>query len=584
MRIDMFTSVLLFGIVLTSAGDAQLCGVREYGWTNAVGGEDYDILHGLVADSSGRVYVTGAFHDRVDFRPDKKRDRHKAKGGAALFLSSYAADGSYRWTLSLSHPAGSIAAGGLGASYADDIVVAGQVSGKMDFRAGPGRDIINSYDSANDAFVSVYTSTGTQKWARIFRGPGNDVARAAGVDASGKLFITGNYSQWTDFDPSHGKDIHMTDGEGSTFVTKLSQDGSYAWTRTFPGNGLDYGEAIAAGPDGEVVAVGIFRGETDFDPSEGVDLRRTAGETDIFAVKLNAEGTREWAYTIGGVDYDFVRGVAIDDDGFTYVVGSFRFTVEFDPDSGGELRHAEGLDAYMVKLSPSGAVVWVRVFTGPGIEAAHGVALRPDGLMAVSGTFTESADFDPSDGVDWRASRGVYDAFIALLTIDGDYVGVETFGGTDRSGETARTITFDPDGNLVAAGTFDSSDCDFDPTTGIDLRAGTNDDPDVFTTKLYCGSCTYVERHSIELKAQRKLKAEVRALIPGGRATVECTPTDPPGEPIETRVNIDGDNTGKYKLKKLAKGEYACAITEVRDAEGDIVCDEPAGKRVVNVK
>ncbi|RJP32822.1 MAG: hypothetical protein C4547_13025, partial [Phycisphaerales bacterium] len=61
-------------------------------------------------------------------------------------------------------------------------------------------------------------------------------------------------------------------------------------------------------------------------------------------------------------------------------------------------------------------------------------------------------------------------------------------------------------------------------------------------------------------------------------------PTDPPGEPIQARVDIDDQNMGNYKLKKLKKGQYPCAITDVRDADGKSVCDHPAGKRVVSVK
>ncbi len=581
MRIDMFTSVLLFGIVLTSAGDAQLCGVREYGWTNAVGGEDDDNVLGVVADPSGRVYVTGAFLDRVDFRPDKKRDYHRNKGGYALFLSAYEGEGGYLWTMSLSNSGGYIHGLDLALTPKESIAIAGRFRGKIDFRAGSGRETQRSYDEGTDAFIALYSESGDHEWTRVFRGPGHASSRAIAVDEAGNILAAGDYSNWTDFDPGRREDIHRTNGDGSAFVAKLSASGSYIWARSFPGDATDVGEGLATGPSGEVVAVGIFRGETDFDPGEGRDMRRTAGEDDVFVVKLNADGDLEWVYTIGGVGYDFARDVAIDDDGNAYVVGSFRFTVDFDPKGQGDVREALEFDGYVLKLAADGDVVWVRVIAGSGSAFPEGVALRPDGLLATTGSFTGLSDFDPGEGVDERTGRT--DVFITLLSTDGEYIGSDVLGGSES--EKGRRAAFDPEGNLLVAGTFSSLDCDFDPTTGVDIRSAvTDDDPDIFTTKLYCGSCQYVERHTIELKKQRTLKAEVRALVPGGRATVECTPTDPPGEPIETRVNINGDNTGKYKLKKLDKGEYACAVTQVRDSDGNVVCDEPAGKRVVNVK
>jgi len=582
MRIGTILAMMaVLGFPLVVSGQ---CIVREYGWTNAVGGEDYDILWGVVSDTSGRVYVTGAFHDTVDFRPDKRRDRHTNRGDDALFLSSYDGDGRYRWTISLSKGGASIGGAGLALSPTGDILVTGGIEGKVDFRPGPGRSTVKSYDDADDAFVALYNDKGVHRWTRVFRGPGSDVGRAVAVDRWGHILVTGNYSEWTDFDPGPGEDIQRTEGNTSAFVTRLTPDGSLAWARTFPGDWTDFGQGIAAGPEGEAVAVGTFSGETDFDPSEGRDLRRTAGESDVFAVKLNAQGDREWAYTIGGVYYDFVHDVAIDEDGNAYLVGSFFSTVDFDPEGGGDVREADDFDAFLVKLAADGSVVWVRVVTGPGSASAHGVALRADGALAVSGSFSGVADFDPGEGVDERTAKKPWgDVFVVFLTTEGDYVGVDVMGGTDS--ETGRSVSFDPEGNLLVAGTFRSLDCDFDPTTGVDIRsATTDDDPDVFTTKLYCGSCQYVERHTIVLPEKRTLKGEVRALVPGGRVTVECTPTDPPGEPVETPVRIKDDNTGKYTLTKLDKGEYACAITEVRDADGKVVCDEPAGKRTVTVK
>jgi len=94
-----------------------------------------------------------------------------------------------------------------------------------------------------------------------------------------------------------------------------------------------------------------------------------------------------------------------------------------------------------------------------------------------------------------------------------------------------------------------------------------------------------VERRTLTVKARSPtLPGKVGAVIPCGGVTVEYTRTDPRGELVATRAKIKDDNAGNSTLTKRPKGEYACAIAEVRDADGKVVCDQPVGKRVVTVK
>ena len=66
------------------------------------------------------------------------------------------------------------------------------------------------------------------------------------LDASGNILVTGFFSAHVDFDPGPAIDLHSSNGQSDVFVTKLTSDGEYVWTRTVGGDQGDLGYGVAA--------------------------------------------------------------------------------------------------------------------------------------------------------------------------------------------------------------------------------------------------------------------------------------------------------------------------------------------------
>ena len=98
--------------------------------------------------------------------------------------------------------------------------------------------------------------------------------------------------------------------------------------------------------------------------------------------------TRAWGTYIGGSARDVTSGVAVDTQGYVYVVGS----VESDglATNGAHKTVPEGEDALLVKYTPDGTPLWGTYIGGTGLDAAWALAVR-DGVVAVSGV-TESTE------------------------------------------------------------------------------------------------------------------------------------------------------------------------------------------------
>jgi len=572
-------NVLFVVSLITGTRAVADCPHREYGWTAAIGAEGFDQARGVATDDAGNVYVVGGFEQTVDFDPSKRKDKIKAKGREGfpdIYLTTYSPEGLYRWTARMAGSGNDI---GKAAALTPpgDIILTAIFSKKVDFNPTKRKDKHKS-NGSSDVSITLLHADGSYGWTRTIGGPGEESPFGVTADNDGNIFVTGYFMLTVDFDPGRGVDQHTSNGAEDIFVTKLGPDGSYHWTRTFGGSFFDVPHGIATDADGNVITVGDFREQVDFDPTEGEDIRQAVGESDFFVTKYGPDGCYLWTRTVGGVDREEVNGVGLDADGKIYAAGFFFGTVDFDPTGGVDQRISHGsADVFITSLTADGSYRWTRTIGGLGGDSALGIDISDSGELASVGSYSLTVDFDPGEGVDERTSNGDRDGFITRYTTAGEYVMTDTFGGLDR--EIPWAAAFDPESNLLVCGEFYSTDVDFDPTGGIDVHSS-NGSADLFTSKYYCGQCEVLEGHHLQ-GARGKIKATIQTTAPGGTVKIEYTG---PGDPIIESFDINDTGQASFKLKKLKKGDYHCLITRIKDAAGNKLCEGDLAPRTVTVK
>lgn len=191
--------------------------------------------------------------------------------------------------------------------------------------------------------------------------------------------------------------------------------------------------------------------------------------------------TWAWGVTLGDADDDEVNAIATDASGNVYAVGTFQDNVDFDPGPGTASFTANGVDAFMLKLDDTGALVWAKRIGGGGHQWAQCVAVDPAGNVYVAGQVLNQVDMDPGPGTFPSSSAGSYALFVLKLDNAGDFVWAKNMGGT--SDERPIEMTTDASGHVYVCGRYASANVDFDPGPGTHLLS-TNGGWDAFVLEL----------------------------------------------------------------------------------------------------
>ncbi len=140
-------------------------------------------------------------------------------------------------------------------------------------------------------------------------------------------------------------------------------------------------------------------------------------------------------------------------------------------------------DADFSILAPIVVQVGWAVSFGSGKELGKDVAVDPDGNFYIVGTFDPGiggCDFDPGPGDAMIDTNGWEDIYISKFDTDGNFLWVQTWGGTGT--DEGHAVAVDPAGSVYVSGKFEST-VDFDPGTGTHNKTASGTE-DVFLSKF----------------------------------------------------------------------------------------------------
>jgi hypothetical protein len=440
-------------------------------YSTLLGGSNVEYGYGLAVDGPGSAYVVGVTGS-TNFPTQSAYDA-TLNGDYDLYVTKFSASGSalvYSTYL-----------GGSGVDYVSGIAVDGSgsayVTGSTNSADFPTQ---NAYDASlngeYDLFLTKFSPGGNALvYSTYLGGTGTDNGFAVALDGGGNAYVTGSTSS-SDFPTLNAYD-GTQNGAYDAFITKFSAAGNTLVYSSFLGSsGQDAAHAIAVDGTGCAYVAGETW-EANF-PTVGAYDNSYGGSRDAFVTKFSAAGnTLSYSTYLGGSKSDDAVGLAVDFSGIAYVTG-VTASPEFPTQNAYDGSHNGGIDAFVTKLSASGAsLVYSTFLGGVGSDNGQRIAVGGTGCAYVAG-HGDSPGFPTNNAYDAGFNGGV-DVFVTKLSVSGNLLVYSTWLGGSGT-DNVYGLAVDANGNAYVAGSTSSADF---PTLGAydASLGGTNDQ---FVTKF----------------------------------------------------------------------------------------------------
>jgi predicted secreted protein len=201
------------------------------------------------------------------------------------------------------------------------------------------------------------------------------------------------------------------------YLFKVDANGTVEWEQTYGGTG-EYDQFISVQQtnDGGFIAVG---------ETESIGN----GGTDVWLIKTDSDGNKEWEQTYGGSENDDGWSVAQTDDGGYIISG---YTISFAP--------ADTRYIWVIKTNDTGSMTWNKTFGKEGYTSESGcIHQTNDGGYIVSGYTYSYKKLDLAS------------AMVIKLDAAGNEIWTQMYKGTRNS--IIWSIENTPDNGFIIGGT-----------------------------------------------------------------------------------------------------------------------------------
>jgi PKD repeat protein len=343
----------------------------EEEWNRTFGGTDYDIAYSVQQTSDGGYIIAG-------------ETESYDTGGSDVWLVKTDSDGNEQWNKTFggtsdeearavqqTEDGGYILAGhteSYGSGDADFWLVKTDSNGNKQWdktfggssneeahsvqQTEDGGYILTgytwSYGSGDADFWLVKTdSEGNKQWDKTFGGTNFESAWSVQQTTGGGYILAGHTE-------SYGA------GGADVWLVKTDSDGNEQWNKTFGGTFGDRVYAVQQTTDGGYIL------------ARYTELH-SAGAGDFLLVKTDSDGNEQWNKTFGGTSNDGATSVQQTTDG-GYILAGFT-----------ESYGAGGGDVWLVKTDSDGNKQWDKTFGGSGDEVAFSIQQTTDGGYILAG-------------------------------------------------------------------------------------------------------------------------------------------------------------------------------------------------------
>jgi hypothetical protein len=360
---------------------STLAQTPDWAWVRDGRGSAQEEATDIAVDGAGNVYVVGSYNSSVMTAASASLSNSGTTGSSEIFLLKYDRTGALLWAKQASGSSDdfgtSVSTDGAGNAY----ITGWFQSPTLTF----GTITVNNYTTSGfeDVFVAKYSPSGNVLWARAYGGTQQEYAHSIAADATGNVFITGEFYSLSVVFGNFGV---INSGASDGFIAKLDASGTPQWAKRIGGGNIDYSRSVATDGSGNAYVTGSYNSSTvpSFSPA-----LTNAGGFDVFYAKYDAVGNNVLSGRFGAAGDEHCYEITARSNGEFFLMGMFMSTsIMFGSTT---LTNGTMGDRFFVKLGTTATVLWAQRSAGdPGVTRGD-LATDSQGDLYAAGGFTLSA-------------------------------------------------------------------------------------------------------------------------------------------------------------------------------------------------
>ena len=282
-----------------------------------------------------------------------------------------------------------------------------------------------------DMLVVKIDANGNILKSHCFGGTDYDYGFSITINNSGNILVAGTTSS-NNFDATGNSGLNW-------WIMNIDDTLGIKWDKFFgsPSNAYEWPHDIQPSDDGGYFVTGDISGS-------GNDVTSFHGGSDVWTIKIDANGNLLWQRSLGGSETDDGRTILPTPDGGC-LVGASTQSCDFDVTD-----HHGGCgntfyDLWLIKFDAQGNVFWKKCFGGTYNENAGGLLLTPD-YNYISLGYGNSNDGDVSGNL------GSSDYWVLKVDPLGNKIYQQCIGTSGNNGDWASSCVLANDGSYIFAG------------------------------------------------------------------------------------------------------------------------------------
>jgi len=197
------------------------------------------------------------------------------------------------------------------------------------------------------------------------------------TDQQNNVYIAGSYAYSSTF----GDTIITSQGSDDIYVAKCNSQGIWKWVRSFGSSEGDVAYSSDVDSEGNIYVAGTFRLFVSF----GCEPLTSAGEDDIFILKLDSTGKCLWIRQAGGPGYQYAHSLVVDSKNNCTITGLIVDTCTF-----GTITLNDALRCYIAQYDDTGDCLWAIETSGAPNDEGDDLAIDgADNIYAVGRLYYE---------------------------------------------------------------------------------------------------------------------------------------------------------------------------------------------------